>query len=253
MMEFLSTRTSRSATSSQRQSPSRGHLSRWMKAAGVFIVVSSTAFTMASCARENQLRNVGYEAIATGKNSVFPSTTTATEESGEPDAQPNEEPETTTTNTTEPDVATEAPVPDINVLSEDKHSQDPSKDSMSELVAVRVGEHTGYDRVVLEFTGPGTPGYRTQYLDYPSRQVSGKPVPIEGETALNVDVTGTTMPVNVATTPVDPVPGKGNIVKVIPAGTFEDNSQFIVDMKTARPYTVTVLENPTRVVIDFQK
>lgn len=227
------------------------HVSGWKKTAGALIMTSSTVFTMVACAQENQVTNVGYEAVVTGKNSVLPSNT-APVNPGEP-GQPGQEEGTDAEDTKQADIATDAPVPDINTLSNDKQSQDPSKDSMAEPVAVRVGEHTGYDRVVLEFTGPGTPGYRTQYLDKPTRQVSGNPVDIEGETALNVDVTGTTMPVNVATAPVDPIPGKGNIVQVIPAGTFEDNSQFIVDMKTARPYTVTLLENPTRVVIDFQK
>lgn len=230
-----------------------GNTLKWKRAAGIFLVVCSAAVTTVGCAQENQLENVDYEAVATGKNAVFPSNTAPLQEAGEPGTQPGHDPRTSDESLDQLGVATEAPVPDINVLSDDKKSQDPSKDSMSELVAVRVGEHTTYDRVVLEFTGPGTPGYRTQYLSKPTRQVSGKAVDIEGETALNVDVTGTTMPVNVAVTPVDPVPGKGNIVKVIPAGTFEDNSQFIVDMKTARPYTVTLMENPTRVVIDFQK
>ena len=47
-------------------------------------------------------------------------------------------------------------------------------------------------------------------------------------------------------------PGAGGfITEVKSSGTFEGRSQFVVGLKERLPYSVRVLEEPTRLVIDF--
>ena len=45
----------------------------------------------------------------------------------------------------------------------------------------------------------------------------------------------------------------GNVSQVVHGGVFEADTQYVIGVDQARPYTVTVLENPTRVVVDFQR
>jgi hypothetical protein len=54
---------------------------------------------------------------------------------------------------------------------------------------VRVGQHAGFDRVVLEFAGPRVPGYRIEYVDRPVRQCgSGNVVELAGQGWLAIQV-----------------------------------------------------------------
>src|SRR5437773_8324057 len=48
-----------------------------------------------------------------------------------------------------------------------------------ELVAVRVGRHQGFDRVVLELRG-SPPGYNVRYVPQVVQDGSGRPVPLAG-------------------------------------------------------------------------
>ena len=43
----------------------------------------------------------------------------------------------------------------------------------------------------------------------------------------------------------------GNVVDVISAGTYEGRSQIVVGLRSELPYSVQILENPTRVVVDI--
>ena len=47
------------------------------------------------------------------------------------------------------------------------------------------------------------------------------------------------------------VQGTGSITEVISAGTFEGRSQFIISLDSQLPYSVEVLEDPSRIVIDI--
>ena len=43
----------------------------------------------------------------------------------------------------------------------------------------------------------------------------------------------------------------GNVIDVISAGTYEGRSQVVVGLRSALPYSVQVLEDPKRVVVDI--
>ncbi|WP_306515548.1 hypothetical protein [Corynebacterium sp.] len=123
---------------------------------------------------------------------------------------------------------------------------------------VRVGTHQGFDRVVFEFEGTGKPGWFTRYTDSPAQPGSGFPVEFAGDTALSVAIEGTPPPIDPAKQAqwIDldaHFPGAGVVTEVKLAGAFEGQSVFIIGLDKQRPYSITRLENPTRVVVDIQK
>lgn len=118
---------------------------------------------------------------------------------------------------------------------------------------VRTGSHSGFDRVVFEMTGTGEPGWFIDYTDSPSQQGSGRPLPHGGDVALNVNIDGTAYPfeLGVADPGLTTISGSGNVVDVTNGGTFEGRSQFVIGLNTAVPYSVQVLHDPHRLVIDL--
>lgn len=118
--------------------------------------------------------------------------------------------------------------------------------------SVQVASHDGFDRVVFTLVGSGEPGWFTDYTTDPTQQGSGNSVPFEGAVALNVHIDGTTYPfeLNREDPRIGTVVGAGHITQVISAGTFEGHSQFVIGLKEKLPYSVEVLQEPHRVVID---
>ena len=124
--------------------------------------------------------------------------------------------------------------------------------------AVRVGRHKNFDRVVidLDVEKGSTPGWRAVYEAQPLQQASGRPLDVAGDTYLQVDLTGTAYPMEFGKdfAPLDwsNTSGKGIVQEVLDAGTFEARTQFVIGLSGGqRPFSVTVLENPARVVIDI--
>ena len=119
---------------------------------------------------------------------------------------------------------------------------------------VRVGKHDGFERVVFELEGSGKPGWFIEYTDDPAQQGSGNSIKYEGNTALEVFIDGTVYPFEIGeeVEPLGTTSGVGGTVtEVISSGTFEGHTQFTVGMKERHPFSVQVLEEPTRVVIDI--
>ena len=47
--------------------------------------------------------------------------------------------------------------------------------------------------------------------------------------------------------------GAGHVVNVVHGGVFEADTQYVIGLDQQLPFHVYVLENPTRVVVDFQR
>ncbi|HET7763340.1 MAG TPA: hypothetical protein VFL46_13325 [Phycicoccus sp.] len=119
---------------------------------------------------------------------------------------------------------------------------------------VRVGHHTGYDRVVFQFAEPGEPSYRVEYTDDPRSQGSGDTVKVAGDAVLQVTITsvGIPGPGTPAPTPTTP-PLTGTVFAQVDGiwGGFEGYGESFLGINgEKRPFKVTLLQNPTRLVID---
>lgn len=123
---------------------------------------------------------------------------------------------------------------------------------------VRVGRHDGYDRVVFEYSGTGSPGYLTGYNPEPLQQASGLPIEVPGNAYLEIMIHGTPwglMPTNDDLVGPGPVPGVavGNIAGVTHGGVFEADTQYFIGLDRQRPYHVFALQDPPRLVVDIER
>ena len=129
-----------------------------------------------------------------------------------------------------------------------------SPDAALVLTAVRTGTQAGFDRVVLEFSGPGTPGWQAQYADSASRQGKGDPITPGGTAILDITVSGSAIPKEgQATVPAGQIAGPGAAVQgVYVDGTFEGVTHVVLGTGAKKAFRVFAESNPPRVVIDVQ-
>lgn len=123
------------------------------------------------------------------------------------------------------------------------------------VVAVRTGEHEGYDRVVYELAGEGLPGWRVGWVDQAVDDPSGEVVPVDGDAVLQVWITGTAYPHDSGHDEFaqDLRPGDGDVAHVTRPLTFEAMTQSFIGVDDGpRPVRVLLLEDPVRVVVDVQ-
>lgn len=122
---------------------------------------------------------------------------------------------------------------------------------------VRAGSHDGFDRVVFEFSGTGTPWFHAGYTSQPRQQASGYPLDVPGSAFLEISIHGTPMMLESQREDllgVGPVGvGAGSVVGVVHGGVFEADTQYVIGLDRQRPYQVYTLESPTRVVVEFQQ
>lgn len=137
-------------------------------------------------------------------------------------------------------------------------SQRPLEPTRLAVVGVRIGNHEGFDRVVLDLAGDGEPGWFVDYTPTPMQTGIGRPLAVSGNAFLNINVDGTVYPREIGIDseiedklPVERDGATGNIVDVVSGGTYEGRSQVVVGLRSEAPYSVQVLENPMRLVIDI--
>jgi hypothetical protein len=118
---------------------------------------------------------------------------------------------------------------------------------------LRVDEREGFDRIVLQFQGTGSPGWAVQYVDDPVLEGSGEHVPLDGDVFLDISASGTTWPARGyydGPTRFAPVNG-GHVEDVHVGGTFEGYTQVLVGIDGGRvPFRVFALTGPPRLVVD---
>ena len=121
------------------------------------------------------------------------------------------------------------------------------------LTDVRVGAAEGVDRIVLEFSGTGTPGWVVNYVDEAVLDGSGDVVDLDGAAVLDIYATGTTAPApDYYSGPKHLAPQTGGAVSdAYVAGTFEGYTQVLAGISSDRlPFRVFALRAPARLVVD---
>jgi len=127
------------------------------------------------------------------------------------------------------------------------------------LTAVRAARHEGYDRVVFEFRNVA-PGYDVRFVPKPVHaDASGEEVPVDGgavllvrmEPALDADLNEESAPRTYLGpqrfTPAD----MAVVAELVRTGGFEAVLTWAVGVDEKRPFKVTRLESPARIVIDI--
>lgn len=133
-------------------------------------------------------------------------------------------------------------------------TQRPTEPALLAVSGVRVDTHEGFDRVVLDLAGDGDPGWFMDYTATPMQATVGKPLTVSGNAFLNVNVDGTTHPAELGLdshVPVSVAGSTGNVVDVAVGGTSEGRSQIVVGLRSEAPYSVQLLQDPKRLVVDI--
>jgi hypothetical protein len=131
---------------------------------------------------------------------------------------------------------------------------DASSDAAVTVSDIRIGAHDGYDRIVFEVGGTGTPGWDVRYVDEASSQGSGDALDVAGDAVLQVTLTGAGYPyetgVEEFSGPALTGSGTSAVTEVVYDATFEGTSVAFVGTGGKNPFRVYALENPTRVVLE---
>ena len=160
-----------------------------------------------------------------------------------------------TTPTPEPGLDATKPINTDNWMSSVEglppvRSDDPTK--ALALRGIRAATHEGFTRVVLEFSGEGTPGvWRGAWTDEAAEQGRGMPIQVEGQAFLDLVIDGTPM-----TAAANPYPSgthtRAGDLDVVSDGTFEDNTHVVIGAPATRQFQIGFLSNPVRMIIDIR-
>jgi hypothetical protein len=130
-----------------------------------------------------------------------------------------------------------------------------SAQSAPTLVAVRAGRHAGFDRVVFEFRGTVPATRRVRYVDQLTEDASGEPVSLAGGADLEVVFQGANAHDDGGQPTVSPrrfSPGFTALKEVAQTGDFEAVVGYGLGVDRQRPFKVSTLGGPSRLVIDIQ-
>jgi len=140
------------------------------------------------------------------------------------------------------------PFPDTT----DPQTAEPSGDWDLQLVDVRLGDHDGFDRVVLELSGTATPGWSVSWGDEAVAEGSGEVVPLDGDHVLTISASGTAMPEPGSFEVPARLGPAGAVAEVQVTGWFEGYTQVFAGVDgDERPFRVFTLTDPPRLVVDI--
>lgn len=132
----------------------------------------------------------------------------------------------------------------------------PSDGALLTVTDVRVAHHPGFDRVVYEMAGTGTPGWTVGYVPEAVQDGSGMLLDLAGDGTLSVAISGSAYPADSGAVPfthTTAVRGAGTTVVTEVQGwsVFEGlTGSFIGTSETGHPFRVFLLLDPVRVVVD---
>src|SRR6478609_9626280 len=134
---------------------------------------------------------------------------------------------------------------------------DPSAGASLTVTGLRLGTHPGYDRVVVDLGGTGTPGWTVQRTPTAVEDPTGDTVDLGGAGVLTLYRTGRGYPFETGVeelTPGTRTPAGTVVTGAEFSGTFEGQTQVFLGLTDPEaPYRVFVLQDPLRVVVDVQR
>lgn len=217
----------------------------------VYAALTAAALTVAGCGAET-----GETGSSSAPEAGSPTTSAATSTAP---ASTSATPEDTTEADTKDVSAAAAPAGGQSATPftlEDTHLQNPGHPEL-QIEDVRAGSHEDVDRVVVELSGTGTPNVLAGYTADPRQQASGLPLVPAGNAYFELIIQGVPWSMGLSDADLakaDPSGvAAGGIQEIADGGIFEADAQYIVGLNAQRPYNLYLLENPTRVVVDFQK
>lgn len=226
------------------------HSPRPHRSRAVFAALAAAALTVAGC---------GAETGDTGSSAEPETASTASAASSTAPASTSAAADNTTEADTKDVSAAAAPAGAQSATPftlEDTHLQNPGHPEL-QIEDVRAGSHEGVDRVVVELSGTGTPNVLAGYTADPRQQASGLPLVPAGNAYFELIIQGVPWTMGLSDADLakaDPAGvAAGGIQEIADGGIFEADAQYIVGLNAQRPYNLYLLENPTRVVVDFQK
>lgn len=194
-------------------------------------------------------------ACVPGAPTAAPQSAAATPSGSSPTASAIASAAPETTPTSEPGLDATKPINADNWMSSVEglppvRSDDPAK--ALALTGIRAATHEGFTRVLLEFSGEGTPGvWRAAWTDEAVEQGRGLPIDVEGEAVLDLVIDGTPMTASNTPYPSGTHTRAGDL-DVVSDGTFEDNTHVVIGSPTTRQFQIGFLSNPVRMVIDIR-
>jgi hypothetical protein len=137
--------------------------------------------------------------------------------------------------------------------STDPQTAEPTGDWDLQLQDVRTGEHDGFDRVVLEFSGTAGPGWGVAWSEKAVAEGSGEVVPLDGDRVLTISASGTAMPEPGSFEVPQRLGPSGDVAEVQVNGWFEGYTQVFAGFRgEERPFRVFALADPPRLVVDVR-
>jgi hypothetical protein len=147
----------------------------------------------------------------------------------------------------------EPPAPDGPEFpaSTEPQTAEPTGDWDLQLEDVRMGEHDGFDRVVLEFSGTAVPGWGVAWSEKAVAEGTGEVVQLDGDRVLGISASGTAMPEPGSYEVPRRLGPSGDVAEVQVDGWFEGYTQVFAGIEgDERPFRVFSLADPPRLVVD---
>ena len=204
--------------------------------------LAAAVLLLTACGTDASPTSASDRSTSSPESSKAPSATPSESPSESPSASPSAESPSST-----PPTADGPPFPQ----STEPQTAEPSGDWDLQLVDVRVGDHDGFDRVVLELSGTTTPGWGVAWGDEAVAEGSGEVVPLDGDHVLTISASGTAMPERGSYEAPQRLGPAGDIAGVHVNGWFEGYTQVFAGIEgDERPFRVFTLTDPPRLVVD---
>lgn len=123
---------------------------------------------------------------------------------------------------------------------------------------IRAARHDGFERIVIEHAGTGTPAMLVEYVDNPVAPGSGLPIELDQDAILEVIWSGMASTDDIDDSQLmtvgEPITdfNTSAIQSALVNAPWEATSSYFIGLDEERPYAVAIYDDPVRLVIDIQ-